>query len=589
MKKFFLCIAALCGMFTVNAGDYSNYGALQVLNNQLCDKDGHPVQLRGWSTHGPWHMAAYDDATDFQRMKNAGANIARIAMYLNEGHAYIDYPEDNIAWVKNCIDYCAAQNMYCIVDWHALKDRDGKGSSSLVSALTDPAPGFFSEISAYVKSRNYHHVLYEILNEPNKNIEGDPYLIGKEIWPLMKSYAETVLPVIKANDPNAVVIVGTPQWNTDLANPLTNPLDQSLIAGMNIMYAFHFYAGDQERYLGELSAASAFMPIFVSDWSVDSHTGGGSYDKGKPVTDKFLAVCNGLNLGGQLISWCSWSWSDKGDASAAFTNYANNQWSASGNYVKTELARGDGRFVYRQSSAYNDPQVFEGTNDLNLDLGAYNEGGQGHAYWDYDGDMTTTPGAYGYANMYGDFRTDDNVDIGYTNNDNPEDGYYWLSYILNPEWVEYTIDAKYAGDYAFEVFTNNYDDINIVAFTMDGKNCLYDNNGQEQKAVYLPPCHGGTSNSVGYNEWDWTKVQRVQPIAGEKFYLRIPSAGNHKLAIAFLTPGTGLGTIKLMGNEETAIEDIRIDSDKPVKVCQDGQLYILRDGKIFNATGAEIK
>ena len=72
MRKFYFFIAALCCAIMANAGDYSDYGALQVRDQQLCDKNGNPVQLRGWSTNGrfPGYMSAYDDETDFQKMKN---------------------------------------------------------------------------------------------------------------------------------------------------------------------------------------------------------------------------------------------------------------------------------------------------------------------------------------------------------------------------------------------------------------------------------------------------------------------------------------------------------------------------------------
>ena len=40
----------------------------------------------------------------------------------------------------------------------------------------------------------------------------------------------------------------------------------------------------------------------------------------------------------------------------------------------------------------------------------------------------------------------------------------------------------------------------------------------------------------------------------------------------------------------TALEDIMDDASSSVrKVLQNGQLYILRDGKVYNATGAEVK
>ena len=238
-------------------------------------------------------------------------------------------------------------------------------------------------------------------------------------------------------------------------------------------------------------------------------------------------------------------------------------------------------------------QAFDGYNDLHLNLSAYNIGGQGHAYWDYDLDwMGPAQGAYGSANTYHDFRTDDNVDIDYTDYFDVNNCYRSLIYIVYPEWVEYTIEAKYAGDYAFELFSNNSTQFsNILGFTMDGKNCLIDNNGLEQTAVFMPPCHGEIVHSDGYQEWGWVNVRRGKPVSGEKFYIRIPSAGEHKLGIAFLTSSTGLGTLKLMGKPENeGIENLRVQGDKAQKVLIDGDVFIaLPGGAIYDARGAQVK
>ena len=42
--------------------------------------------------------------------------------------------------------------------------------------------------------------------------------------------------------------------------------------------------------------------------------------------------------------------------------------------------------------------------------------------------------------------------------------------------------------------------------------------------------------------------------------------------------------------EPTAIEDVRIDSEKAQKILHEGMLYIIRpDGKVFNILGAEVR
>lgn len=577
MKQFFLFAAALCCAIMAQAGDYSNYGALQIRNNQLCDQSGNPVQLRGWSTDDWVYIAEFDDSADFQKMKSTGANIARIAVWPEH---YIANEASDMAWLKNCIDYCAAQNMYCIVDWH-LWDNP---LTNLTQAKT-----FFSTISNYVKTKNYHHVLYEICNEPNQEAEGTIYELGKAVWTQTKTYAADVLPLIKANDPNAIVIVGTPQWCEGLVFPMIDPLDEQ---GMNVMYGFHSYTSDQERYLGLLSAASAFIPVFVSAWSVNSLYNNGSFAQGKPIADLLMNICNGQNLGNKLISWCNWSWSDKGVVSSAFTNYAIEQWTQSGNYVKGLLA--STTQAARNSTAY-EVQEFDGINDGYLHLEKYNNGGAYNAYWDFDdvwtscySQATSTRGCNKGTTADDGFRTNQMVDLSYTNIDHKDDSYIALTYTMEGEWVEYTINAAYAGDYEFEVYTNNHIDDNIFAIAVDGANALVDEDGNVvEQALLLPPSKGG-STSGGYDEWGWT-TPKSRLDANKKFRIRLKQ-GEQKLAVAFMAQTAGLGAIKLKGHEPQGIEDVTIDnSSKARKVIVDGILFIEKNGKLYNAQGAEVK
>jgi len=75
---------------------------------------------------------------------------------------------------------------------------------------------------------DYDNVLYEICNEPN----------GGTSWSDIKSYAEEVIEVIRSNDKDGIIIVGTPNWSQYVDQAAENP-----ITGYdNIMYTLHFYA-----------------------------------------------------------------------------------------------------------------------------------------------------------------------------------------------------------------------------------------------------------------------------------------------------------------------------------------------------------
>ena len=584
MKKLFTLVSLLLAFaFSANALE-----GLKLVGNQLCTESGKPIQLRGWSTHGSWYKYCADEEQDIAAMKNEGANVARIANYFECFDACSDE-----GWVKGFIDNCAKQGIYCIVDWHVLRDRDGDGSKGNPMDKVGEAKSFFQNITGYVREKGYNHVLYEICNEPNYNIEGDPYELGRDyVWAWIKEYCQQILPVIKSGDPDAIVLVGTPQWDQAVVFPFLDPIDEM---GLNVMYSFHYYAGDQERYLGLLSSASAFIPLFVTEWGLSSHTGDSGCDT--KSADKLMAVCSGKNLGGQIISWANWSWSDKGESSGTFTGggYGNKSWSQAGNYIREQLRKGD-NFKYCESSAYDGAQVFDGVNDFYLQLEKFDKGGNNNAYYDFDEDWvecSPVPCNSGHAGMSG-VRQDDYVDIGYTNEDNLDDSYYSLGYIGQGEWVKYTIDVKHTGDYEFETYTTNHIDYNIIAFTVDGKNALVDEDGNEvHRALELQTSGAGTTDG-GYNDWGWTKP--VCPYAkNKKFRLRFTETGEHKLGIVFMTSTSGLGSLKIIGDPSNG-SDVNDVNNQVVSLwpnpSEDGSLNISvnydSDVTIYNVQGVAV-
>ena len=117
-------------------------------------------------------------------------------------------------------------------------------------AHADEAAEFFGRISADLSANN--NVIYEICNEPNNGTT----------WEDVKAYAARIIPIIRANDPDAVIIVGTPTWCQDVDQAAAAPLD----AG-NVMYALHFYAATHQGDLRDRMAAAvrAGLPVFVSD------------------------------------------------------------------------------------------------------------------------------------------------------------------------------------------------------------------------------------------------------------------------------------------------------------------------------------
>lgn len=176
---------------------------LHVKGAKLLDEQNHPRQLRGVSTHGIAWFPQYVNAELFGNLKREwGINTVRLAMYTGEegGYTTNGNKEELRKLVHQGVDAAIKQDLYVIVDWHTLSDNNPLTS-------VDAAKRFFDEMSHdYAGKPN---VIYEICNEPN----------GTTTWAQVKQYAEQIIPVIRANDKNALILVGTPNWCQNIGRP----------------------------------------------------------------------------------------------------------------------------------------------------------------------------------------------------------------------------------------------------------------------------------------------------------------------------------------------------------------------------------
>lgn len=275
------------------ATPYGEHGALSVRGAGLCDASGAPYQLRGVSTHGLSWFPQYANQDAFRTMRDVwGINVVRLAMYTYENGGYCVGDDHNRAYLKglvyDSVDAATELGLYVIVDWHVLNDRDP-------NLYIDQAIAFFEETAKRYAS--YGNVIYEICNEPNGGVS----------WPVIKAYAERVIPVIKAQDADAVIIVGTPTWSQDVDQAAADP-----ITGYSgIMYALHFYADTHRDSLRQkmVSAIEGGLPVFVSEYGICDASGNGAINREQ--ADLWVDAMDRYG-----VSYCIWSLSNKAETAS---------------------------------------------------------------------------------------------------------------------------------------------------------------------------------------------------------------------------------------------------------------------------------
>lgn len=273
----------------------ANHGELYVDGTQLKDKNGKAYQLKGVSTHGIAWFPEYVNKSAFQTLRDEwGVNVIRLAMYSDEYNGYCSGGDQSYlkGIVENGVGYATELGMYVIIDWHVLGECDPNVHKA-------DAKLFFEEMSA--KYADYDNVIYEICNEPN----------GGTSWSSIKSYALEVIPIIKANNPNAIIIVGTPTWSQDVDTASNDPIT----GYSNIMYAVHFYADTHKDNIRSkvTTALSKGLPVFISEFSICDASGNGSINYTEASTWMSLIDSNGL-------SCCMWSLCNKNETSALISS-----------------------------------------------------------------------------------------------------------------------------------------------------------------------------------------------------------------------------------------------------------------------------
>ena len=303
-----MAVASMTLAANASSMDYSDWGKLKLVGNQLSDKDGNPVQLKGWSTFSLHYKGYCGGEGQWKLMKDYGANIVRLAMYIddpNDGGSYLKKPDYFKDLIKQSIAETKSLNMYCMVDWHILQQSNG--GSGDPNKNKDAAKEFFAEISKYCADNGYDHVLYELCNEPTCG------------WANIKSYAEEVIPVIIANQPDAIIVVGTDQWCQKIMEPVSNPISTKY--KKNVMYSFHYYACSHYSLLGDFRNAQKNIPVIVSEWSAVKFDGDGPFCAQNG--DEMLFACEKSDVAPQVVSWCMWNWGSKREASSFFQDNCN--------------------------------------------------------------------------------------------------------------------------------------------------------------------------------------------------------------------------------------------------------------------------
>jgi len=311
MKYFLIILMAISYFSGYSQNFIQKNGRLQLTGKQLCNKNGKPIQLKGFSTFG---ISYRPECITYDALKSIkefwGANLIRATVYDDDFSNNLNYnqnPTFNKAMVDSIVEWSEQLGLYCIIDWHIL--RQGNPNAKVHAG----ADAFFKEMTS--KYARKTHILYEICNEPS----------GKDVnWDTIANYANRIIPIIHKNAPRAVIIIGTPHWcqSIDLVNP------SKLVDTFNVLYSFHFYATTHFRLIPMFTQQIHRIPVFVTEWGPCESSGDGNINF--DATEQYLNAMqkHGLNGDTVSVSWCNFSYGDKKEAASVLKPFScdKKQW-----------------------------------------------------------------------------------------------------------------------------------------------------------------------------------------------------------------------------------------------------------------------
>lgn len=452
----------LCYQLAVTA--QADVAPLSVNGNQVL-AGGQPASFAGnslfWSNNG-WGGEKYYNASVVSWLKSDwDSTLIRAAMGVDEGGGYLSDPVSNKNKVKTVVDAAIANDMYVIIDWH----------THHAESYQAQAIAFFQEMARTYGNKN--HVIYEIYNEPLQ-----------VSWSgVVKPYAQAVVNAIRAIDPDNLIIVGTPTWSQDV-----DAASRDKIAGNNIAYTLHFYAGTHGQYLRDKAqtALNNGAALFVTEWGSVNADGNGGVNYGE--TNAWVNFMKTNN-----ISHANWAVNDKAEGASAMVPGA----SASGGWSSSQLTA-SGAFakdIIRNWPKYTDP-VDPDPTCTTVVLGS-------------------TVQAENWCDMAG-VQTESTTDAG---------GGHNVGYIDNGDWLTYAINVPSAGTYKISYRVASQAGGGQLQLEKAGGSPIYGN-------INIPPT-GGWQN--------WTTISHN---------VALP-AGEQLIAISAITGGFNLNWLNIESTTPT--------------------------------------
>lgn len=221
---------------------FSKTNSAKFINDMFCQLAGEEFTAEFWKQF----KDNYITRRDIEFIASTGANTIRLPfhykLFTDEDYMGLTANQDGFARIDSVVEWCRDNKLYLILDMHDAPG--GQTGDNIDDSYGYPwlfenegCQQLFCDIWRKIAERYRDETVilgYELINEPIAPYFDNMDELNSRLEPLHKR----AVAAIREVDPNHIILIGGPQWNSNFAPFTDSTYDDKL------MYTCHRYGGD---------------------------------------------------------------------------------------------------------------------------------------------------------------------------------------------------------------------------------------------------------------------------------------------------------------------------------------------------------
>ena len=242
---------------------------ISVKGNKFVDPQGNAILFRGLSISDPDRVesSGHWNKEHFIKVQEMGAKVVRIPIHPVAWRGRT--PAEYIKLLDQAVDWCTELNMYIMLDWHTIGNlTTGLFQDPIYETTLQETYSFWRIMARHYTGHNTI-AFWELFNEPT-TYRGQ---LGPVNWDEWKTICENEISIIRAYNPQAIVLVAGFDWAYDLTQIREAPINAT-----NIGYVTHPYANKrprpwEPRWDSDFGFAADTYPVVATEFGGATETG----------------------------------------------------------------------------------------------------------------------------------------------------------------------------------------------------------------------------------------------------------------------------------------------------------------------------